>query len=299
MSNVPGMEDSPITLIGNRISHAEEDGQAVLRSLHGDIIAEVVDLPVQEQIWNRLMWIGVLTSTSNIQEAMKHSRKSFHFLSPSVRVVACVAAEGTQARATKAGSSRRGRTARAESLPLEWDRQISVDLVELEMVDFDVIMGMDWLASCYAYLECRTKIVRFHFPGEAVREWKGDTAMPKGNEFLHVFPYGLPGISPEWKIDFAIDMLPGTQPIYIPPYRTTPSELKELKDQLKDLLDKAPLTKLTKKAAKFQWTEASEYSFQELKDMLTSTPILALPEGSEDYMVYCDALLLVLGWDVF
>ncbi|WMV50967.1 hypothetical protein MTR67_044352 [Solanum verrucosum] len=38
MSNVPGMEDSPITLIGNRISHAEEDGQAVLRSLHGDIM---------------------------------------------------------------------------------------------------------------------------------------------------------------------------------------------------------------------------------------------------------------------
>ncbi|WMV13624.1 hypothetical protein MTR67_007009 [Solanum verrucosum] len=39
MSNVPGMEDSPITLIGNHISHAEEDGQAVLRSLHGDIMS--------------------------------------------------------------------------------------------------------------------------------------------------------------------------------------------------------------------------------------------------------------------
>jgi len=60
------------------------------------------------------------------------------------------------------------------------DCQTSVDLVELEMVDFDVIMGMDWLASCYANVECRTKIVRFHFPGEAVREWKGDTATPKG-----------------------------------------------------------------------------------------------------------------------
>ena len=38
MSNVPGMEDSPITLIENRISHAEEEGQAVLQSLHGDIM---------------------------------------------------------------------------------------------------------------------------------------------------------------------------------------------------------------------------------------------------------------------
>ncbi|WMV45744.1 hypothetical protein MTR67_039129 [Solanum verrucosum] len=34
------MEDSPITSIENRISHAEEDGQAVLRSLHGDIMNE-------------------------------------------------------------------------------------------------------------------------------------------------------------------------------------------------------------------------------------------------------------------
>ena len=157
------------------------------------------------------------------------------------------------------------------------DRQTSVDLVELEMVDFDVIMGMDWLASCYANVECRTKIVRFHFPGEAVREWKGDTATPKGrfisylkarrmitkgciyhlvhvhdidaepptlqsipvvNEFLDVFPDELPGIPPEWEIDFAIDMLPSTQPISIPPYRMAPTELKELKDQLKDLLDK-------------------------------------------------------------
>ena len=51
----------------------------------------------------------------------------------------------------------------------------------------------------------------------------------------------------------------------------------------------APLTKLTQKAAKFQWTEACEHSFQELKDRLTSAPVLALPEGSEGYVVYCDA----------
>ena len=37
----------------------------------------------------------------------------------------------------------------------------SADLVELEMVDFDVILGMDWLHSCYASVDCKTKIVRF------------------------------------------------------------------------------------------------------------------------------------------
>jgi len=57
----------------------------------------------------------------------------------------------------------------------------------------------------------------------------------------------------------------------------------------------APLTKLTKKIAKFQWTEACEHSFQELKDKLTSTPVLALPEGSEGYAVYCDASGVGLG----
>ncbi|XP_070025918.1 uncharacterized protein [Nicotiana sylvestris] len=39
------------------------------------------------------------------------------------------------------------------------DRPTSVDLVELVMLDFDIIMGMDWLASCYANIDCRAKLV--------------------------------------------------------------------------------------------------------------------------------------------
>ena len=35
------------------------------------------------------------------------------------------------------------------------------DLVELDMVDFDVILGMDWLHACYASINCRTQIVKF------------------------------------------------------------------------------------------------------------------------------------------
>ena len=57
-------------------------------------------------------------------------------------------------------------------------------------------------------------------------------------EFPEVFPNDLPRIPPEWEIDFGIDLLPDTNPISISPYRMTTAELKELKAQLKDLLDK-------------------------------------------------------------
>lgn len=57
----------------------------------------------------------------------------------------------------------------------------------------------------------------------------------------------------------------------------------------------APLTKLTQKEVKFQWSDACERSFQELKNKLTSTPVLVLPEGTEGYVVYCDASGVGLG----
>ena len=57
-------------------------------------------------------------------------------------------------------------------------------------------------------------------------------------EFLDVFPSDLPGVPPDRDIDFAIDLEPGTKPISIPPYRMAPAELKELKDQLQDLVSK-------------------------------------------------------------
>ena len=57
-------------------------------------------------------------------------------------------------------------------------------------------------------------------------------------EYPDVFPNELPGIPPDREVEFGIDLLLGTQPISIPPYRMAPAELNELKEQLKDLLDK-------------------------------------------------------------
>ncbi|GJY33473.1 putative reverse transcriptase domain-containing protein [Tanacetum coccineum] len=52
-----------------------------------------------------------------------------------------------------------------------------------------------------------------------------------------------------------------------------------------------PLTKLTQKNKKYEWGKEEEEAFQTLKQKLCSAPILALPEGTEDFLVYCDASL--------
>ena len=56
-----------------------------------------------------------------------------------------------------------------------------------------------------------------------------------------------------------------------------------------------PLTKLTQKSVKYEWGDKEEEAFQLLKEMLCSAPILALPKGNEDFVVYCDASLKGLG----
>ncbi|GJT06216.1 putative reverse transcriptase domain-containing protein [Tanacetum coccineum] len=56
-----------------------------------------------------------------------------------------------------------------------------------------------------------------------------------------------------------------------------------------------PMTKLTQKKAKFEWGDKQETAFQLIKQKLCSAQILALPEGSEDFIVYCDASKKGLG----
>nr|GFB06561.1 putative reverse transcriptase domain-containing protein [Tanacetum cinerariifolium] len=100
--------------------------------------------------------------------------------------------------------------------------------------------------------------------------------------------------------------VPGAAPVARAPYRLAPSGMKDLSEQLKELSDKGfirpslaryyqrfikgfskiakTMTKLTQKKVKFEWGDKQEAAFQPLKQKLCSAPILALPEGSEDFI---------------
>lgn len=145
-------------------------------------------------------------------------------------------------------------------------RDTLVDLVELNIVDFDIILGMDWLYLGFDTLDCRTKKVSFYFPnGRGILlKLKGSSYIILGpkdyiqrlfvpffwvkdsstennslqlilvvNEFPKVFLHDLSRIPPEKEIEFGIDLLPDTQPIFILTCRMALVELKELKKQLK------------------------------------------------------------------
>ncbi|GKD21009.1 putative reverse transcriptase domain-containing protein, partial [Tanacetum coccineum] len=56
-----------------------------------------------------------------------------------------------------------------------------------------------------------------------------------------------------------------------------------------------PMTKLTQKKAAFEWGAKQEAAFQTFKDKLCSASILALPQGAENFIVYCDASHKGLG----
>nr|GEZ97331.1 hypothetical protein [Tanacetum cinerariifolium] len=109
----------------------------------------------------------------------------------------------------------------------------------------------------------------------------------------------------------------GAAPVARAPYRLAPSEMKELSEKLQELSEKGftrpslagyyrrfiegflkiakSMTKLTQKGIKFDWDEKEENAFQLIKQKLYSALILALPKGSKDFVVYCDASHKGLG----
>ena len=62
--------------------------------------------------------------------------------------------------------------------------------------------------------------------------------VPVVRDYVSVFPKDLPGLPPDREIVFSIELMPGTAPISRAPYRLAPAELKELKVQLEDMIEK-------------------------------------------------------------
>ena len=156
-------------------------------------------------------------------------------------------------------------------------QEFPTDLVALDMRDFDVVLGMDWLFCHRATLDYYKKEVKLHRPGKLEVRFRGirrelssnmistmaaqrmlrkgcqgylayvvETGkegtmvdeIPVVREFPDVFPYDIVEFPPEREVEFTIDLIPGTEPIFIPPYRMAPTELRELKVQLQELLSK-------------------------------------------------------------
>ncbi|KAA0056044.1 ty3-gypsy retrotransposon protein [Cucumis melo var. makuwa] len=128
---------------------------------------------------------------------------------------------------------------------------IEVTQLVLDMLDFDVILGMDWLAANHASIDCSRNLSHegqqtaqsgdLEYLSELVDTREVDVSLssePVVRDYPDVFPEELPRLPPHREIDFAIELEPGTVSISRTPYRMAPAELKELKVQLQELLDK-------------------------------------------------------------
>jgi hypothetical protein len=134
------------------------------------------------------------------------------------------------------------------------------NLIVLESKGIDIIFGMDWLSKYKVLINCAKKFVKMTTPegkemefiAEPVVTAKGvancakvnqlnasqGSDVPVVNEFPDVFPEELPGMPPDRDIEFVIELKPGTTPIYKTPYRMATPELAELKEHVKELLEK-------------------------------------------------------------
>ncbi|GJT93712.1 putative reverse transcriptase domain-containing protein [Tanacetum coccineum] len=200
----------------------------------------------------------------------------------------------------------------------------SINLIPLDHGSFDVIVGMDWLSQNKAVIVCHEKVVEIPLEDE-----------PKLSDisvvwdFVDVFPEDLSGLPPQRQVEFCIDLVPGAtlvanclgnfkscktrSGIHVDPGKieavknwkphTTSSEIRSFlglasyyRHFITNLSKIAkPLTSLTQKNQKYVWDVEQEETFQTLKNNLCDAPILSLPAGVKDFVVYYDASNQGLG----
>jgi hypothetical protein len=128
----------------------------------------------------------------------------------------------------------------------------SSNLILLDSKGIDIILGMDWLSKYDGVIQCARKVVKLtkkdgtsvEFVAMVQSGLDGKFNQTKAiaiedirvvQDFLDVFPKELPGMPPDRDIEFLIELLPGTPPIFKRPYRMPVNELVELKKQIAEL----------------------------------------------------------------
>nr|GFC32176.1 hypothetical protein [Tanacetum cinerariifolium] len=125
------------------------------------------------------------------------------------------------------------------NLTLQFNDKIrAINAFPLDMCEFDLILGMDWLTEHHATIDCHSYRVIFgdihapeytyhgSLPGkpmQIISALQARTLLYHG----YVFPDELPGIPPVREVEFNIELIPGAEPISKAPYRMAPVELKE------------------------------------------------------------------------
>jgi hypothetical protein len=158
-----------------------------------------------------------------------------------------------------------GGKVRADSICLNVSVEIRgiefpANLIVMGTQRIDVILGINWLGKYQAVMSCDKRTVKLVFPlGEEVVTELVSPEPRKGgchqmaigstevdpleaikvvSEFSDVFPKDLPGMPLNRKVEFAIELIRGTTPIYKRAYRVSRPELVELKKQIDELSEK-------------------------------------------------------------
>ncbi|GKB41414.1 putative reverse transcriptase domain-containing protein [Tanacetum coccineum] len=149
----------------------------------------------------------------------------------------------------------------------------------VELGSSDVIISMDWLSMYHAMIVCAEKIVRI--------PWGEETLIIHNDGSNHGNETRLNFISCTKTRKYLLKRYH----VFLAHITTKVTEDKSEKKHLEDI----PIIRDFPNKVAFEWGDKQDANFETLKNKLCSAPILALPQGAENFIVYCDASHKGLG----